>query len=135
VEIASDIIAFALGLSAFSDLSTYKPEDLPVSSHVRSTLSTIPLGAIHQRSAPAQIQRAPQPDAPPAVDPPKREQKESRIVTVVCPSRDLAYPISLVKELGVDTVTADFGQFNTGDLLKSAAKWIDLSDSETIWRE
>jgi len=53
----------------------------------------------------------------------------------VCPSRELTYPVSLVKELGVDTITADFGQFNTGDLLKSAAKWIDLSDSETIWRE
>ena len=59
----------------------------------------------------------------------------NRIVTVVCPGRDLVYPISLARELGVDTVTADFGQFNTGDILKSAAKWIDLSDSETIWRE
>ena len=60
---------------------------------------------------------------------------QSRIVTVVCPGRDLSYSISLAKELGADTVTADFGQFNTGDVLKSAAKWIDLSDSETIWRD
>ncbi len=57
-----------------------------------------------------------------------------RVVTVVCPGRDVSYSISLAKELGADTVTADFGQFNTGDVLKSAAKWIDLSDSETIWR-
>ena len=41
----------------------------------------------------------------------------------------------IARELGADTVTADFAQFNTGDVLKSAAKWIDLSDSETIWRE
>lgn len=58
-----------------------------------------------------------------------------RIITVVCPSRDLAYPISLAREIGADTVTADFGQFNPSDVLKSAAKWIDLSDSETIWRD
>jgi hypothetical protein len=54
---------------------------------------------------------------------------------VVCPSRELAYPLGLSKEFEVDTTTADFGQFNTGDVLKSAAKWIDLSDSETIWRD
>jgi hypothetical protein len=58
-----------------------------------------------------------------------------RVVTVVCPGRDLSYAISLSRELGADTVSADFGQFNTGDVLKSAAKWIDLSDSETIWRD
>lgn len=58
-----------------------------------------------------------------------------RVVTVVCPGRDLSYAIALSKELGADTVSADFGQFNTGDVLKSAAKWIDLSDSETIWRD
>ena len=37
--------------------------------------------------------------------------------------------------LGADTTNADFSQFNSGDILKSAAKWIDLSGSETIWRE
>lgn len=58
-----------------------------------------------------------------------------RVVTVVCPGRDVSYAIALARELGADTVTADFGQFNTGDVLKSAAKWIDLSDSETIWRD
>ena len=60
---------------------------------------------------------------------------ERRSLVIVCPSRDLAYSISLSKEFGVETTTADFGQFNTGDILKSAAKWIDLSDSETIWRD
>jgi hypothetical protein len=58
-----------------------------------------------------------------------------RVVTVVCPGRDLAYALALSGELGADTVSADFGQFNAGDVLKSAAKWIDLSDSETIWRD
>jgi hypothetical protein len=58
-----------------------------------------------------------------------------RSIVVVCPTRELAYPISLIKDVAADTTTADFGQFNTGDVLKSAAKWIDLSDSETIWRD
>ena len=56
-------------------------------------------------------------------------------IVVVCPSREIAYPLSLIKNIAADTTTADFGQFNTGDVLKSAQKWIDLSDSETIWRD
>ena len=60
----------------------------------------------------------------------------ARRITVVCPSRDLSYAIARARELNVDTTTADFGNFSGGgDLLRSAAKWIDLSDSETIWRE
>jgi hypothetical protein len=57
-----------------------------------------------------------------------------RVVTVVSPSRDLSYALALATQLGADTVNADFGQFQGGDVLKSASKWIDLSDSETIWR-
>lgn len=64
-----------------------------------------------------------------------QETQVVRIVTVVCPSRELSYPISLISKLGVDTVTADFGRFSGDDILKSSAKWIDLSDSETIWKE
>jgi hypothetical protein len=41
----------------------------------------------------------------------------------------------MIKDMGADTTTADFGQFNSGDVLKSAATWMDLSDSETIWRD
>ena len=66
---------------------------------------------------------------------PQDQSSIKRIVTIVCPTRELSYSVSLVKEFGVDTITADFGQFNSGDVLKSAAKWIDLSDSETIWRD
>jgi len=57
-----------------------------------------------------------------------------KIVTVVCPSRELARPIELLNKINVDTVSVDFGQFNPGDVLKSAAKWIDLSNADTIWR-
>jgi hypothetical protein len=41
----------------------------------------------------------------------------------------------MAKDLGAETTTADFGQFTGNDILKSAQKWIDLSGSETIWRE
>ena len=98
-EMAADIVAFALGHTAFSNLAAYK-EALEPSQEV-------------------------------SVD----DQEAQRIVVVVCPGKDLAYPISLAKEFGVDTITADFGQFNRDDILKSAAKWLDLSDSETIWKE
>jgi hypothetical protein len=60
-------------------------------------------------------------------------QTAQKIVTVVCPSRELARPIELLNKMNVDTVSVDFGQFNPGDVLKSAAKWIDLSNADTIW--
>lgn len=109
VEMAADMVAFSLGHSSFGSLSDYhgQGDDIGV------------------------VDTEEQNDG---------EQTEQvvpvrRLLTVVCPSRDLSYPLTLVNELGVDTATADFGKFNRGDLLKSAAKWIDLSDSETIWRE
>lgn len=114
VEMAADMVAFSLGHSSFSSLSEYEPT---------ADGSSLPTG-----------EPLVQPSAPPATEAtPQDAKSEQRIVTVVCPSRDLSYPLSLVKELGVDTVSADFGK--SGDVLKSAAKWIDLSDSETIWRD
>ena len=151
VEIAADIVAFAAGHSSFSDANEYKGE-LPANdyaaapSHSISKMGpSLKLGIRSQgttfRNAPSgapQIQPlevTPEPELNQEPAALLTKASEERIVTLVCPSRDLAYPMSLAKELGVDTVTADFGQFNTGDVLKSAAKWIDLSDSETIWRD
>ncbi len=133
-EMASDLVAFALGHSHFSSLSQYQAEE-PVAHHN----AAIPLRAHIQKPRARPAEPAPGNETtataaePAHLDP--VDAKVERIVTVVCPGRDLAYPISLVKEFGVDTVSADFGQFNIGDVLKSAAKWIDLSDSETIWME
>lgn len=127
LEMAADMVAFSLGYSTFSKENEYTPSDSPVRG---ATLSTNPnLGRKHgeagtEDSAPSESKS----DTP--IDP-----SALRSVVIVCPSRELAYPMSLVKDAGADTTTADFGQFNTGDLLKSAAKWIDLSDSETIWRD
>ncbi len=135
IEMAADIVAFALGHYKFSSLSEYIPGEAE-KEHKSPLMPGRELVAArskdhseHRREPEAEID-----DESPASSA-GSDQKVQRIVTIVCPGRDLAYPISLVKELGVDTVTADFGQFNNKDLLKSAAKWIDLSDSETIWRD
>ncbi len=113
IEMAADITAFALGHSNFSNALRYDPDT----------------GSVNEEASGGD----PTPDTEREPDS-KGLRPVQRIVTVVCPSRDLAYPIGLAKEFGVDTVTADFGKFNSGNVLKSAAKWIDLSDSETIWR-
>ncbi len=127
VEMAADILAFALGHSNFSTLSQYMPES-EATAHANLQRPAAQTSGEANTDVPA---------ANDAIDAAAQTVKtpESRIVTVVCPSRDLSYPISLAKELGVDTVSADFGHFVGTDVLKSAAKWIDLSDSETIWRD
>ncbi|MDC0357851.1 NYN domain-containing protein [Oligoflexia bacterium] len=139
IEMSADIVAFALGHQKFSSLSEYLPAEAQEAAAPNSMFKGPikkalpgPRNVAHQPISAAQETDRADSDG---------EEDEShntniqRVVTVVCPGRDLAYPVSLVKELGVDTVTADFGQFNNQDILKSAAKWIDLSDSETIWRE
>ncbi len=139
VEMAADIIAFAMGKSSFSSLGTL--DSLQTSYTQGSALpSMIPFGSGHNGKNP--VGNGSQPDKSTenselstGPSPEKQDSQEKRMIVVVCPSRDLAYPISLAKELNVDTASADFGQFNQGDVLKSAAKWIDLSDSETIWRD
>jgi hypothetical protein len=124
LEMAADMVAFAHGLTSFSKENEYLPAD----------------AAIH---TPAQYVRRQQAEE---VDTPENTEQTPvatipdiktapRSIVVVCPSRELAYPLSLVKDIAADTTSADFGQFNTGDILKSAQKWIDLSDSETIWRD
>lgn len=128
LEMAADIVAFSHGRTSFSRENEYLPSD-----------STAKGGPIH---TPAQFVRRQQAEQPVAEEESSTQAQTipdivtaPRSVVVVCPSRELAYPLSLVKDIAGDTTTADFGQFNTGDVLKSAAKWIDLSDSETIWRD
>ena len=133
VEMAADIIAFALGHSRFSSLSEYSPQSFD--GHTATGIIPRPSGS--GPTTPAEPELSATNGAAPSdeVGSDSGKSPEQRIVTVVCPSRDLSYPISLAKDLGVDTVSADFGHFIGTDVLKSAAKWIDLSDSETIWRD
>ncbi|NDC39232.1 MAG: NYN domain-containing protein [Proteobacteria bacterium] len=126
VEMSADILAFAMGHSAFGTLNEYLPEEQ------RSTKGNGLQKLAQQQVAAPESQTA---SASEGTSEKTNPTNVRRIVTLVCPSRDLAYPISLSNELGADTITADFGEFAGGDVLKSASKWIDLSGSETIWRE
>ncbi len=134
LEMAADLVAFSLGLSSFSKENEYMPADQPV----RSSAAMGGISNFGRRQYEQEDFR----DTPPV--PPVYERTLlardtdltiQRSVVVVCPSRELIYPLGMIKDIGSDTTTADFGQFNTGDIMKSAAKWIDLSDSETIWRD
>ena len=113
-EMAADIIAFAMGHNKFGTLHKYLPTQM--------------LEAM-EKFKPKTEEPAAEADSGT-----ENNRQVERVVIVVCPSRDLAYSISLAGELGADTVNCDFGEFAGNDVLKSAAKWVDLSDSETIWR-
>ena len=66
---------------------------------------------------------------------PKIDRETKRSVVVVCPSRELSYAMYVASELGVETSLADFGLYGTSSGWKGIDRWIDLSTSETIWRE
>jgi hypothetical protein len=138
IEMAADIVAFSLGLSSFSKENEYMPADHPLRMAAPSSVvanfgrKKPAFGGSEQPEAPAQTITAAGDKALLNRD---SDLSAQRSIVVVCPSRDIAYPLGMSKDLGCDTTSADFGQFNSGDVLKSAAKWIDLSDSETIWRD
>ncbi|MCB9029734.1 MAG: NYN domain-containing protein [Deltaproteobacteria bacterium] len=135
VEMAADIVAFAQGHTDFSDLSAYDPKDFIAPAQGSALPTALPFMDSNPK---ARKNHSNGNDLKPrkiTLSNKQEEENIKRIVTVVCPSREISYPIALARELGAETATADFGQFNSGDILKSAAKWIDLSDSETIWRE
>ena len=128
-EMAADIVAFALGHSTFSDLSEWKSDDRGAQN------GKIPMMPRGNSPQPGEEEHEDLEHDTANSETNRASLPEKRSVIVVCPSRDIAYPISLVKELQVDTINADFAQLQGGDVLKSAAKWIDLSTSETIWRD
>ncbi len=147
LEMAADIVAFAFGHSNFRAQAEFQEEpmeDFNQDQGPQRIGGLMPGRKIHQagENGAASDEAAPEHSAtqatelaPEMVATETNQLKEVRGIIVVCPSRELSYPISIAKEVGVDTTTVDFGKFNSGDVLKSAAKWIDLSDSETIWKE
>lgn len=66
---------------------------------------------------------------------PSKDGEIQRLTTVVCPSRELSYAIYMSHVIGVQTSLADFGLYGTSDGWKGVDRWVDLSTSETIWRE
>jgi hypothetical protein len=131
LEMASDIVAFALGLSSFSKENEYLPVEFEAAKQFAATGG----GRTGTEALDPSALSAPSRAGGPLLHVDQDTANTRRSVVVICPSRELSYPMSLAKNLGADTTTADFGQFSGGDVLKSAAKWIDLSGSETIWRE
>lgn len=63
------------------------------------------------------------------------ERELKRIAIVVCPSRDLNYALNSAYKHGTETVLADFGLYGQTDGWKGVDRWVDLSTSETIWRD
>ena len=150
LEMAADIVAFAFGQNTFVEQDRYIPSDYKAldSELNRARLGIIPMlakksqqvndPAVEEHLSTSTAEVPAEISAPSIKNDLTNSSSNStikRVIVVVCPSRELAYPITLIRDRGVDTVTADFGQFSGNDILKSAAKWIDLSDSETIWRD
>lgn len=118
IEMAADILAFAAGLNEFAPATGYLPEEFERAREL--------LGESMTQRSDSSSQSEPSEDLADIKD-------AKRIITVICPSRDTAYPIALARELGADTVAADFA--SGGNVLKAASNWIDLSTSETIWMD
>ncbi len=141
LQMTADIMAFALGVSklpAWTDSGEVDQSAAGgsnLSRGPRLALSARSIGTSQHMDKNENNQAAPGETKETESSTKASDAQVFKIVTVVCPSRELSYPISLIRELGVDTVTADFGRFSGDDILKSSAKWIDLSDSETIWKE
>ena len=122
-EMGSDIVAFASGVTNFPEEYIYRPaEPLVEAQGERSLVSSRRLAAPLPQPG-VQLKEAP-------------EDMEGvrRIIISVCPTHEMNYPISLANALGADTVTADFANPRSRNVMGSAAKWIDLSTSESIWR-
>jgi hypothetical protein len=113
-EMASDIVAFAFGYNNFSLIN-----DLDAKGELirNLTLDNKLDNKLNNKNASL------------------TDSSVKKVINLVCPSKELTYAISLANTQNTETITADFGKIKANqDILKSASKWIDLSDSETIWR-
>ncbi len=63
------------------------------------------------------------------------DKTTKRLAAIICPTRELSYAIYMSHLLGVETSLVDFGLYGQSDGWKGVDKWIDLSTSETIWRD
>ncbi len=58
-----------------------------------------------------------------------------RIAILLCPSREISYALYIAHQLGVEIELVDFGSYSKSDNWRNIDKWVDLSTSETIWRD
>jgi len=131
LEMASDITAFAFGCTKFCEEYVYRPADRTEEPRRPHSFVSSARLSMNPRTQ-ANTDKTPEEGSPLTND---KDTLIKRVAIIVCPEQELAYPISLANELGVDTVTADFSNPRTRNIMKSSAKWIDLSTSESIWRD
>ena len=128
LEMATDIIAFSMGHPLFrkkihTNIPTSEQDESSVDSPDINAEVELEDGLNQNLEIGA------------SVDTYKNNEPIERRTVIVCPSKELSYPISLVGQMGVNTTTADFGTFNySSDVLKSATNWIDLTDSPMIFK-
>ena len=104
-ELSTDITAFAAGFTSFEEEYRYSSEEIMEAAGVT-------------KEAPVETDA----DATP------------HIITV-CVCRDICYPLNIARVLGAETTATDFGDGTPQDVLRAAAKWVDLSDATTIWMD
>jgi hypothetical protein len=65
----------------------------------------------------------------------KSNENIKRVAAIICPTRELSYAIYVSHLMGVETSLVDFGLYGSSDGWKGVDRWVDLSTSETIWRD
>ena len=125
VHIAADLVSFAYGNFAKKAEEEEKPaEDLLVANSRSLGATSVNGGTDHGTNGAVAIAGA------------KPKEKDiKRVATIICPSRELSYAIFMANQLSVETSLADFGLYGQSDGWKGVDRWIDLSTSETIWRD
>lgn len=78
---------------------------------------------------------APAEQETPVVVTPASTPTIKREAIVICPGRELSYAIFSAHESGIVTTLADFGLYGKSDGWPGVDRWVDLSTSETIWRD
>ncbi len=120
VHIATDMISFCHGV--FAEKAAAKEAKAVVNGPAHSVLGS----PDNDIPPPVPAVKAPTVAAPDA--------NIRRMITVVCPSRELSYALYMCSQMGIETSLADFGLYGSSDDWKGVDRWIDLSTSETIWR-
>ncbi len=126
VHIAADLIGYSVGL--FDDSSVEK------SLESVQTIKNVSNGvAIAEPESSVAIESGIRTLSTAGVPP--RDNAARYLATVVCPSRELSYAIDMSHRMNVEISLSDFGLYGSSDGWKGVDRWIDLSTSETIWRD
>jgi hypothetical protein len=100
--------------------------------HMATDLIGFAYGHFDARPEEAVVGEEGEPPAPSKAAP---DPTIKRVATIICPSREITYSIFMSQQLGIETSLADFGLYGTSDGWKGVDRWVDLSTSETIWRD